>query len=100
MNAMTQLRVVRVILAIGALLRGIAWGLSAAFTLFAGAALIDLATPLSLDTRHLILAVAVVSAVSVGASMCWRDRGVLSLESPKNLAFNIRKQRSHAACSL
>ena len=80
MNAMTQLRVVRVILAIGALLRGIAWGLGAAFTLFAGAALIDLATPLSLDTRHLILAVAVVSAVSVGASMCWRDRGVLSLE--------------------
>jgi hypothetical protein len=80
MNALTQLRAVRVVLAIGALLRAIAWGIGASFTLFAAAALIDLITPLSLGTRHAIVAVAALGAIAIAASMCWRDRGVLSLE--------------------
>ena len=80
MNAMTQLRAVRVVLAMGTLLRAIAWGIGAAFTLFAGAAIIDLMTPLSLGTRHVIIAVAVLGAVAIAVSMCWRDRSVLSLE--------------------
>jgi hypothetical protein len=80
MNAIMQLRAVRVVLVIGAALRAIVWGLGAAFTLFVGAALVDLATPLSLGTRHLIVVVAVLSAIAVAASMCWRDRGVLSIE--------------------
>src|SRR5262249_26152263 len=80
MNAMTQLRAVRVVLAIGALTRAIVWGVGAAFTLLVGAALIDVATPLSLGTRDAVLFVAALGVVTVGASMCWRDRGVLSLE--------------------
>ena len=80
MNAMTQLRAVRIVLAIGTVFRAIAWGLGAALTLLVGAALIDLATPLPLGTRHVILAVAALSAAAVAASMAWRDRGVFSLE--------------------
>jgi hypothetical protein len=80
MNAMTQLRAVRVVLAIGTLLRAVAWGLGAAFTLFVGAAIIDFATPLSLGVRNLIIIVAALGAVTIAVSMCWRDRSVLSLE--------------------
>ena len=77
---MTQLRAVRVVLTVGSVLRAIAWGLGAAFTLFVGAALVDLMTPLSLGTRHVIVVVAIVGAVAIAAAMGWRDRSVLSLE--------------------
>jgi hypothetical protein len=79
-NAMSQLRAVRIVLAIGTLLRAIAWGLGAAFTLFVGAALIDLITPLSLGTRHAIVGVAAIGGLAIAGSLFWRDRSVLSLE--------------------
>jgi hypothetical protein len=79
-NAMTQLRAVRVVLAMGAVVRALAWGIGAAFTLLVASALIDLATPLSLGARHVILAIAMLGALAIAASMAWRDRGVLSLE--------------------
>jgi len=80
MNAMTQLRAVRVVLVIGTLVRAIAWGLGASFTLFVAVALIDLVTPLSLDARHAVVGVAAVGGLAIAASMLWRDRGVMSLE--------------------
>jgi hypothetical protein len=79
MNALVRLRGVRIALAIGAFVRALAWGIGAAYSLVLGAALVDLAVPLSLATRNAIVVVAIAAAVVVTTALCWRDRGVLSL---------------------
>ena len=79
MNVLSQLRAVRVVLTVGAVLRALAWGAGAAFSLVLGAALVDLAVPLTLDTRNAILVLGILAAVAVSAALIWRDRSVLSL---------------------
>ncbi len=79
MNALSQLRAVRVVLTVGAVLRALAWGAGAAYSLVLGAALVDLAVPLALETRRAMLALGILAAVAVSAALLWRDRGVLSL---------------------
>ena len=79
MNAIAQVRAVRFVLSVGAALRALAWGVGAAYTLVLGAALVDIAVPLSLGTRGAIVILATASAVLITIALCWRDRGVLSL---------------------
>jgi hypothetical protein len=79
MNALSQVRAVRVVLAVGSVLRALAWGAGSASSLILGAALVDLAVPLSLYTRTIILVVGILAAVAIAAALVWRDRAVLSL---------------------
>jgi hypothetical protein len=68
-----------VVLAVGSVIRALAWGTGAAYTLVLGAALVDLAVPLSLGTRQTIVGLGVLTAVVIAAALFWRDRAVLSL---------------------
>jgi hypothetical protein len=78
MNVLAKLRAARLTLAAGIALRALVWGTAAALTVVAGAAMVDIATPLSLDARSRVLGVAIAAAAATIASLAWRDRSVLS----------------------
>jgi hypothetical protein len=80
MNILAHVRTVRAVLAIGLALRAIAWGVLAVLTLIIGAALVDIAAPLSLATRTALLAIAIVAGIATASTLVWRDRRVFSLE--------------------
>lgn len=80
MSVLTHVRAVRAVLAIGLALRAVAWGVLARLTLIIGAALVDLATPLGVDTRATLLSVALLAGVATALTLAWRDRRVLSLD--------------------
>jgi hypothetical protein len=80
MKAFAHLRTVRMILAAGVALRALGWGLAAALTLFIGAAVADMATPLDVGVRTGVFAIAIVAAVSVVGALLWNDRSVASLD--------------------
>ncbi|MEP6495708.1 MAG: DUF4175 family protein [bacterium] len=79
MNIFAQLRTVRMVLVAGVALRALVWGIVAAITLIVGAALVDLAVPVSLAARSVLVGVAVASGVAVMVALSWRDRSALSL---------------------
>jgi hypothetical protein len=79
MNVFSRLRTVRTVLVAGIVLRGFAWGVVTALTLVVGAAVVDLAVPLSLVTRDVLAVVSILSGVGVLVALCWRDRAAFSL---------------------
>src|SRR6185503_14707908 len=69
----------RVILGVGITVRAVAWGIVAALSLVAGAAIADAFVDLSVGSRRSLLLIAVASAVITAAALAWRDRRVSSL---------------------
>ena len=78
MNVFVELRAARLTLAAGVMVRALVWGASAALTVVAGAAAVDVATPLSLDVRSRVLGVAIAAGMATFVALGWRDRSVLS----------------------
>ena len=60
-------------------LRALAWGAGAAYSLVLGAALVDLAVPLASRREGRFSSLGILAAVAVSAALLWRDRSVLSL---------------------
>lgn len=79
MSVFDRLRLVRVILAIGVVLRALAWGIAIALTLVIGTAFADRHVALGVATRDALLVIAVSTAVIAAAALVWRDRAVSSL---------------------
>jgi hypothetical protein len=67
-------------LSIGILARALAWGAGTGLSLIVGSATVDAFIPIAVEVRSILLAVAVVTAIVVAATVCWRDRAVLSLD--------------------
>lgn len=79
MSVASRLRAVRAILTTGVVLRAVASAVAAALTLVIAGALVDRHIALSVASRHLLLAIAIVSAIVIATALVWRDRNVVSL---------------------
>jgi hypothetical protein len=80
MSAFARLRLVRIVLGGGVLLRAVVWGALAALSVIIGVAAADVLMPLAASTRATLLDLAVLAAISTAASFVWRDRAVVSLQ--------------------
>ena len=80
MSVFGRLRVVRGVLLGGVLLRAVAWGTVGGLSMLIAVAIIDARLPLDLATRHLLLALGLLTQVVVAVSLLWRDRAAATLD--------------------
>lgn len=80
MKALSRLRLVRIVLVVGVVIRALAWGTAAALSMLIAAAVVDARAPLDLATRHAVLGVGLAAQVVVAAALLWRDRAAAMLD--------------------
>lgn len=80
MSIYSQLRRVRLILAVGIVVRALGWGAAAGGTLLVGTAFADAVVPVSLTVRTALLVIALIAAAGTAGAVAWRDRAVLSID--------------------
>lgn len=78
MSAIGRVRRVRALLMAAVLVRSLAWGIIAAATLLATAALVDTFVPLAFEVRSVVVRIGLLAALTGSAALAWRDRAVLS----------------------